>query len=109
MKNIRIGGVPEHFNLPWHLALEEGLFLKAGVSVEWIDFPEGTGAMNKALRAKEIDYSPPTIEEKDDSIKDFEENYFRKAYKNLTTPVSRAEKKINGSPESLASQSCKIN
>jgi ABC-type nitrate/sulfonate/bicarbonate transport system substrate-binding protein len=55
MKNIRIGGVPEHFNLPWHLALEEGLFLKAGVSVEWIDFPEGTGAMNKALRAKEID------------------------------------------------------
>lgn len=60
-------------------------------------------------KVKEIDYSPPTIEEKDDSIKDFEENYFRKAYKNLTTPVSRAEKKINGSPESLASQSCKIN
>jgi len=55
MKKIKIGGVPEHFNLPWHLALEEGLFEKAGVSVEWIDFPEGTGAMNKALRAKEID------------------------------------------------------
>ncbi len=55
MKNIKIGGVPEHFNLPWHLALEEGLFEKAGVSVEWIEFPEGTGAMNKALRAKEID------------------------------------------------------
>ncbi|WP_299215213.1 substrate-binding domain-containing protein [uncultured Dokdonia sp.] len=55
MENIKIGGVPEHFNLPWHLALEEGLFLKAGVSVEWIDIPEGTGAMNKALRAKEID------------------------------------------------------
>ncbi len=55
MNIIRIGGVPEHFNLPWHLALEEGLFLKAGVSVEWIEFPEGTGAMNKALRAKEID------------------------------------------------------
>lgn len=55
MQHIRIGGVPEHFNLPWHLALEEGLFLKAGVSVEWIDFPEGTGSMNKALRAREID------------------------------------------------------
>ncbi|WP_299684562.1 substrate-binding domain-containing protein [uncultured Dokdonia sp.] len=55
MKKIKIGGVPEHFNLPWHLALEEGLFEKAGVSVEWIEFPEGTGAMNKALRAKEID------------------------------------------------------
>lgn len=55
MNIIRIGGVPEHFNLPWHLALEEGLFQKAGVSVEWVEFPEGTGAMNKALRAKEID------------------------------------------------------
>lgn len=55
MNIIRIGGVPEHFNLPWHLALEEELFQKAGVSVEWIEFPEGTGAMNKALRAKEID------------------------------------------------------
>ncbi|WP_299768352.1 substrate-binding domain-containing protein [uncultured Dokdonia sp.] len=55
MKKIKIGGVPEHFNLPWHLALEDGLFEKAGVFVEWIDFPEGTGAMNKALRAKEID------------------------------------------------------
>jgi ABC-type nitrate/sulfonate/bicarbonate transport system substrate-binding protein len=52
---LKIGGVPEHFNLPWHLALEEGLFLKEGVHVEWIEFPEGTGAMNKALRAREID------------------------------------------------------
>lgn len=55
MNIIRIGGVPEHFNLPWHLALEEDLFFKAEVSVVWIEFPEGTGAMNKALRAKEID------------------------------------------------------
>jgi len=55
MKQLKIGGVPEHFNLPWHLALEEGLFQKAGVSVAWIEFPEGTGAMNKALRAQEID------------------------------------------------------
>ncbi len=52
---LKIGGVPEHFNLPWHLALEEGLFLKEGVHVEWVEFPEGTGAMNKALRARKID------------------------------------------------------
>ena len=52
---LRIGGVPEHFNLPWHMAIEEGLFLKEGVNVEWVEFPEGTGAMNKALRAREID------------------------------------------------------
>lgn len=52
---LKIGGVPEHFNLPWHMALEEGLFLHDGVNVEWVEFPEGTGAMNKALRAREID------------------------------------------------------
>lgn len=52
---LRIGGVPEHFNLPWHMALEEGLFLKEGVHVEWVEFPEGTGAMNKALREQKID------------------------------------------------------
>lgn len=52
---LKIGGVPEHFNLPWHMALEEDLFLKEGVYVEWVEFPEGTGAMNKALRARKID------------------------------------------------------
>ncbi len=55
MQKIRIGGVPEHFNLPWHLAMEEGLFKAVGIDLEWIDFPDGTGAMNRALRNKEID------------------------------------------------------
>jgi sulfonate transport system substrate-binding protein len=55
LKKIRIGGVPEHFNLPWHLAIENHHFEKEGIEIEWIDFPGGTGAMNKALRAGEID------------------------------------------------------
>lgn len=55
MKTIRVGGVPEHFNLPWHLCLEEGDFRYEGIELEWIDFPDGTGAMNKALRNGEID------------------------------------------------------
>ncbi|MGB8376040.1 MAG: substrate-binding domain-containing protein [Salegentibacter sp.] len=55
MKTIRIGGVPEHFNLPWHLCMEEGDFEKKDVNVIWKDFPDGTGAMNKALRSGEID------------------------------------------------------
>ena len=55
MKTIRIGGVPEHFNLPWHLAIEDGMFSDQGIDLKWIEFPEGTGAMNKALRNKEID------------------------------------------------------
>jgi len=55
MKTIRIGGVPEHFNLAWHLAMEEGNFKKEGLQLEWTDFPGGTGDLNFALRNNEID------------------------------------------------------
>lgn len=55
MTNIRVGGVPEHFNLPWHLCREEGDFEYENIQLEWRDFPDGTGAMNKALRNGEID------------------------------------------------------
>jgi hypothetical protein len=55
MKKIRVGGVPEHFNLPWHLAMENEHFIKEGIEVEWVDFPGGTGAMTKALREGSID------------------------------------------------------
>ena len=59
---IRIGGVPEHFNLPWLLAIEEGLFADAGYDVEWIDFPGGTGAIMKALAEGELDLATPLTE-----------------------------------------------
>lgn len=52
---IRVGGVPEHFNLPWHLAKEKGWFAEAGIDLEWTDYPGGTGAMAKDLRADKID------------------------------------------------------
>lgn len=55
MKNIRIVGVPEHFNLPWHLAIEEGKFEKEGIQLEWKDVPEGTGKMCQMLRDGETD------------------------------------------------------
>lgn len=57
MKNntIRVGGVPEHFNLPWHLAIENKLFEKEGIEIEWHTFNGGTGQMTKALRNNEID------------------------------------------------------
>ena len=56
MKNeIKIGGVPEHFNLPWHSAIEKGLFLKQNLEIEWIDYPTGTGAMAKDLRTDALD------------------------------------------------------
>ncbi|WGK64766.1 substrate-binding domain-containing protein [Croceiramulus getboli] len=55
MTTIRIGGVPEHFNLPFHLALEEGLFERSQLDVKWKMYPEGTGAMNRGLRTDDID------------------------------------------------------
>ncbi|PQJ32596.1 ABC transporter substrate-binding protein [Nonlabens arenilitoris] len=55
MTTIKIGGVPEHFNLPWHFAIEDGAFEKAGIDLQWEDIPEGTGRMSKLLRTKELD------------------------------------------------------
>jgi ABC-type nitrate/sulfonate/bicarbonate transport system substrate-binding protein len=52
---LRVGGVPEHFNLPWHAALEAGLFAAAGVDVEWVSQPLGTGQMLKSLREGSVD------------------------------------------------------
>ena len=52
---IRLGGVPEHFNLPVHLALENGSFDQRGVSVRWTDYPGGTGQMTAALRNGDAD------------------------------------------------------
>lgn len=55
MRTIKVGGVPEHFNLPWHLCIDDGKFKENGLDLNWRDFPDGTGAMCKALRNKEID------------------------------------------------------
>jgi len=55
MNRIRVGGVPEHFNLPWHLAVEEGTFSRQGLEIEWKTYPGGTGAMTQALRNDECD------------------------------------------------------
>ena len=50
MKTIRVIGVPEHFNLPWHMAIEEGAFEERGIHLEWTDVPEGTGKMCQLLK-----------------------------------------------------------
>ncbi|MCL6220365.1 substrate-binding domain-containing protein [Zunongwangia pacifica] len=55
MKTLKVGGVPEHFNLPWHLCIENNEFKNQDINVIWKDFPDGTGAMTKALRNGEID------------------------------------------------------
>jgi sulfonate transport system substrate-binding protein len=52
---IRLGGVPEHFNLPIHLAVEGKQFESRGVKIEWTTFNGGTGEMTQALRNGDID------------------------------------------------------
>jgi len=53
MSELKIGGVPEHFNLPWLTVLESRALDDLGVV--WRDVPEGSGAMAAALRAGELD------------------------------------------------------
>ncbi|WP_028981855.1 substrate-binding domain-containing protein [Sporocytophaga myxococcoides] len=55
MITFRLGGVPEHFNLPIHLAKQSGKFEEAGIDLVWTDFPGGTGAMCSALKEDQID------------------------------------------------------
>ena len=49
MKTVKIVGVPEHFNFPWLMAIEEGAFKTRGIDLLWTDIPEGTGKMNALL------------------------------------------------------------
>lgn len=55
MKKVRIAGVPEHFNMPWHMAIEDGAFEERGIELEFTDIPEGTGKMCQMLQDEETD------------------------------------------------------
>ena len=55
MKTIKIAGVPEHFNFPWHLCIENGEFKAENIDLQWTDVPEGTGKMCQMLRNGETD------------------------------------------------------
>lgn len=52
---LKIGGVTEHFNLPWNIAVEQNKFTEAGVELNWKFFPGGTGVMTEALKTGELD------------------------------------------------------
>lgn len=55
MKTVKIGGVPEHFNLAWYLTLKKGEYKDVGINLRWKDYFGGTGEMCNALREGEID------------------------------------------------------
>ncbi len=53
---IKVGGVPEHFNLPWKLATEQDLWTKHNApAVDFLEVKGGTGAMIRGLRDKEYE------------------------------------------------------
>jgi sulfonate transport system substrate-binding protein len=54
-KGLKIGGVPEHFNLPFRLAIEEGKFREAEINLHWSDMSGGTGQMIKGLQTGTLD------------------------------------------------------
>ena len=53
--HFKVGGVPEHFNLPWIKAIEQNRFETNSITVSWEDYHGGTGAMTQALRSGELD------------------------------------------------------
>ncbi|RXJ51160.1 substrate-binding domain-containing protein [Gelidibacter gilvus] len=55
MTTVKIGGVPEHFNLAWYLTLKNGEYKEENINLRWEDYPGGTGAMSEALRLGTID------------------------------------------------------
>lgn len=55
MTDLKIGGVPEHFNYPWYLTLKNKAYTQHDINLRWKDFPGGTGQMAAALRNGDVD------------------------------------------------------
>lgn len=52
---IKVGGVPEHFNYPWKIAQREKSFENIGINFQWEDIRGGTGEMCRRLRDGSLD------------------------------------------------------
>ena len=55
MTTLKIAGVPEHFNLPWHLSINNNEFSNNKIDLKWTDVPEGTGKLCQMLRNGDTD------------------------------------------------------
>ncbi|MEM6642442.1 MAG: ABC transporter substrate-binding protein [Bacteroidota bacterium] len=55
MTSIKVGGVAEHFNLPWHLLKESGKLEKEAFDFHWTDCHGGTGEMVRMLEQSSLD------------------------------------------------------
>jgi sulfonate transport system substrate-binding protein len=54
-QSLRVGGVPEHFNLPWQLAAERDVFSNHEIDLSWTMYAGGTGAMTQAISNGSLD------------------------------------------------------
>ncbi len=54
MKTVRIAGVPEHFNLPWHLCIENGEFDEVAIDLQWTDVQSTEKCVRCCGKAKPI-------------------------------------------------------
>lgn len=52
---VNIGGVPEHFNFPFHHAIIAKAKSDLGITLQWQDYPGGTGAMCADLESNTLD------------------------------------------------------
>lgn len=55
MIDLKVGGVPEHFNYPWYVTLKNKAYTSQNINLRWKDFPGGTGDMCAALRDGKLD------------------------------------------------------
>ena len=85
MKEIKIGGVPEHFNFPWHKAMEQGKFKSKDIKVVWEDFYGGSGQLIESLANDDINIAIMLTES---AIQAIEQNYpFQILQKFVDTPL----------------------
>lgn len=84
-KELRVGGVPEHFNLPWRLAINDDAFAGTGARVRFADYPGGTGQLTGALRDNELDLALVLTEGAVADILQHDKNRLVKVY--VTSPL----------------------
>lgn len=53
--SLIVGGVPEHYNYPWHMVLESNSYDALPVRFSWFDTLGGTGEAKAMLEAGELD------------------------------------------------------
>jgi sulfonate transport system substrate-binding protein len=55
MIRITLACVPEHFSIPLHQGVKNGVFKDLGIDVVIKEYTRGTGSMCKALRKKKVE------------------------------------------------------